>query len=89
MVFVDASGVPVVVEVKLARNPQSRREVIAQVFDYASALTDWTVDELDDATGGALETALRKLLEEDEVAFKEPRSVAEADAPRKYPSPPG
>ena len=70
LVFVDAAGVPVLVEVKLGRNPQSRREVIAQVFDYASALSAWTVDELDDHTDGALETALYTFSEDDEAAFR-------------------
>ena len=40
------------------------------MFDYASALTDWTVDELDDETDGALEVALRSLLDDDEIGFK-------------------
>lgn len=70
LVFVDESGVPVIVEVKLGRNPQSRREVIAQVFDYASALSAWTVDELDDRTDEALEAALRTFSEDDEGAFR-------------------
>ncbi len=70
LVLVDAAGVPIVVEVKLGRNPQSRREVIAQVFDYASALTDWTVDELDEQTDGMTEAALRSLLDEDESTFR-------------------
>ena len=69
LVFVDASGLPVVVEVKLGRNPQSKRDVIAQVFDYAAALSDWTVDELDAATDGALEEGLG-LLAADEATFK-------------------
>lgn len=38
--MVDGEGLPVLVEVKLARNPQSRREVLAQVFDYAATLND-------------------------------------------------
>lgn len=71
LVLIDAAGIPVVVEVKLSRNPQSRREVIAQVFDYAATLTDWTVDELNSQTEGCLEEALRSLSNGDDTNFKE------------------
>ena len=67
--FVDGEGLPVLVEVKLARNPQSRREVIAQVFDYAATLTERTVDEVDSDTGGGVERALRCVCK-DESEFK-------------------
>jgi hypothetical protein len=46
------------IECKLARNPQSRREVVGQIVDYVSILTSLTVDELDNAVGGKLEEAL-------------------------------
>jgi hypothetical protein len=60
VLLVDADGVPVAVEVKLARNAQSRREVVAQAFDYVSDLTLLTVDELDDVVDGALIKALEE-----------------------------
>ena len=63
LLVVDASGTPIAVEVKLAKNSQSRREVVAQAFDYVSDLTQLTVDELDDLVDGALNTALEKLEE--------------------------
>lgn len=63
ILLVNAEGEPVAVEVKLARNAESRREVIAQTFDYVSDLTQLTVDELDDAVDGALIMALEKLRE--------------------------
>lgn len=59
ILLVDSEGTPVVVEVKLARNGESRREVVGQVIDYVSTLTSMTVDELDRAVGGAVEKALR------------------------------
>ncbi len=59
VLLVDAEGLPVPVECKLARNPQSRREVVGQIVDYVSILTALTVDELDQAVSGALEQALR------------------------------
>ncbi|WP_437290971.1 hypothetical protein [Sorangium sp. So ce406] len=62
ILLVNAEGLPVVVEAKLARNAQSRREVVGQVVDYVSALTSFTVDELDGLVGGALDAALRSLV---------------------------
>lgn len=58
ILMVDATGYPVAVEVKLGRNIESRREVVAQVFDYTSDLSQMTSDELDDLVEGALERAL-------------------------------
>lgn len=60
VLLVDSEGVPVAVEVKLARNGQSRREVVAQAFDYVSDLTLLTIDELDDVVDGALIKALEE-----------------------------
>jgi hypothetical protein len=73
VLLVDAAGTPVVVEVKLARNGQARREVVGQVVDYVSLLTSMTVDELDHAVTGALEAAIRSFLSEpiDEERFDE------------------
>lgn len=45
--FVTPSGQLVVVEAKLWKNPEARREVVGQIIDYASALSMLTVDELD------------------------------------------
>ncbi len=61
LLLVDKEGVPIAVEVKLSRNSQSRREVVAQAFDYVSDLTQLTVDELDDLVEGALVNALDEL----------------------------
>jgi len=58
VVLVDSQGLPIVVEVKLARNTEVRRQVMAQVFDYVSALTLMTVDELNNAVDGALRAAM-------------------------------
>src|SRR5262245_11502775 len=38
IVAVETSGRPVVIEVKLAKNPEARRAVIAQILAYASNL---------------------------------------------------
>ncbi|BFG81431.1 hypothetical protein PTKU46_94650 [Paraburkholderia terrae] len=44
---VSATGRLVLVECKLWRNPEARREVIAQVFEYASLLSEWTYSDLE------------------------------------------
>jgi len=45
-VLVTASGLPVLVECKLWRNPQARREVVGQILDYATQLSRWTASDL-------------------------------------------
>lgn len=49
ILFVTESGNLVVVECKLWRNSQARREVVAQILDYANAMSAWTCEDLDDA----------------------------------------
>ncbi len=44
--FADAAGHLVVVECKLWRNPQARREVVGQILDYARALARFTYEDL-------------------------------------------
>jgi hypothetical protein len=45
--YVAPSGLLTLVEAKLWTNPQARREVVAQIIDYAKELTLWTYDDLD------------------------------------------
>lgn len=45
IVVVDAGGEVTLVECKLASNPQIRREIVGQMFDYASRLWKMDVDE--------------------------------------------
>lgn len=44
---VSATGRLVLVECKLWRNPEARREVVAQLFEYASLLSEWTYSDLE------------------------------------------
>jgi hypothetical protein len=51
-VFLDLLGVSptgklVLIECKLWRNPEARREVIAQLFEYASLLAEWSYSDLE------------------------------------------
>jgi hypothetical protein len=40
--MVTPSGLPVIVECKLWRNPEARREVVSQILDYAKELSRWS-----------------------------------------------
>jgi hypothetical protein len=44
--LVNPDGRLVVIEAKLWRNPQARREVVAQVLDYAKELSRWDYEDL-------------------------------------------
>ena len=48
--YVSPSGLLTVVEAKLWRNPQARREVVGQIIDYAKELNRWSFEDLDAAT---------------------------------------
>jgi len=50
VLYITPSGNLTVVEAKLWRNSQARREVIGQIIDYATALAEWGYDALDQAT---------------------------------------
>ena len=67
VLLIDRSGLLTVVEAKLARNGESRREIVAQGLDYASALAEHDFYDLDDALGGRIGQALDRLCGEDEA----------------------
>lgn len=46
LLYVTSTGQIVLAETKLWRNPEARREVVAQILDYAKQLTGWTYDDL-------------------------------------------
>ena len=48
LLAVEADGRPVVIEIKLQRNAEARRAVVAQVLTYAAQLQGMTARELDD-----------------------------------------
>ena len=45
--FISSRGYLTIVETKLWRNPEAKREVVAQVIDYASALAKWDYARLE------------------------------------------
>jgi len=55
ILFLEENGTLIAVEVKLSKNSQSRREVVAQIFDYVSSLSSLTYYDLDEILKGKLE----------------------------------
>ncbi len=46
LLFIDKDGLLTIVETKLAKNPEARRTVIGQIVEYASYISQWTVDDV-------------------------------------------
>lgn len=77
--LITPSGLPVLVECKLWRNPEGRREVVGQILDYAKELALWSSSDLQREVtrrvGGVGNAILRLLAEAghevDEVAFND------------------
>ncbi len=46
ILMITPSGKIVIIETKLWKNPQARREVVAQILDYAKELSKWTYEDL-------------------------------------------
>ena len=49
LAYVSESGRLTLVECKLWRNPEARREVVAQILDYAKEISRWSYEELNEA----------------------------------------
>jgi hypothetical protein len=47
--FISYRGYLVLVETKLWRNPEAKREVVAQAIDYGSSISKWSYSKLNDA----------------------------------------
>lgn len=45
--YISSKGYLVIVETKLWRNPESRREVVGQIIDYAKDLKEWSYEDID------------------------------------------
>ena len=61
--FISKEGYPVLVETKLWRNPEAKREVIAQSIDYASEFSNWTFDQLDRETRKSTQKGIIELIQ--------------------------
>lgn len=60
LLFCDASGVTTLVETKLAKNPQVRREVVGQIIEYAAFLHDIDASDLEEIAEKYLSKKTRK-----------------------------
>ena len=76
--FVNKHGLLTLVECKLWKNPQARREVVGQILDYAQELSRWDFEELNKAVKkseengrGLVEKVKASCLDEewDEISF--------------------
>ena len=47
--YITDTGDLIIAECKLWRNPEARRQVVAQIIDYAHAMASWTYEDLEDA----------------------------------------
>jgi len=47
ILYLDAAGLLTVVETKLRRNPESRREVVGQILEYAAHMADWNFEDVE------------------------------------------
>jgi len=69
--LIDNNGLPIIVEVKLERNKESRREVIGQLSDYLSAMARLSFDEVNAKSNGILEDKLQLIASIEEESNQE------------------
>lgn len=77
--LITPSGLPIIVECKLWRNPEGRREVVGQILDYAKELSRWSSSDLQREVakrtvlpGNPLLTLLKEAGHDvDEIAFND------------------
>jgi hypothetical protein len=62
ILYVTPAGQVVLVETKLWRNPEARREVVGQILDYAKQLTGWNYETLDQKASAAAQAKSGHLL---------------------------
>jgi len=51
LLFINHTGLLTLVECKLWKNPQARREVVGQILDYATEMSRWSYEQLEQAIG--------------------------------------
>lgn len=70
--FINPQGMLTVIECKLFKNPQARREVVAQIMDYAKEITSWTYEKLESVIKSARNDKSVSLLDIVRGSSKEP-----------------
>jgi hypothetical protein len=78
--LITASGLPVIVECKLWRNPEGRREVVGQILDYAKELGRWSSSDLQREVARRIKSEGNSLLELVRAAGHEVDEIAFNDA---------
>ena len=71
LVVVDVDGTVTLVECKLAKNPEIRREIVGQMFDYASSLWKMSVADFDARWRARNRESLFQEISEDDFDLKE------------------
>lgn len=69
ILFVNERGMLTLVECKLLKNPEGRREVVGQILDYAQEISRWDFDDLNSAVakqGAGIIEQVKNHLPEDE-----------------------
>lgn len=77
LLLLDRLGRVTVVEAKLERNAEHRREVLSQVMDYAETLSKATPEHLDRLTGGRLSRHVHENSRTQELALAWLRSIGD------------
>ncbi len=81
--FISQSGQLTLVECKLWRNPEARRKVVAQVLDYARAISSWSYADLQrqvSAATGESENVPFRLAKQHDTTLEEHQFVDRAHA---------
>lgn len=74
--YISPTGMLTIVEAKLWRNPQARREVVGQIIDYAKEVSRWDYEGLDAATQKVCGKKLWDLVNQSaEPPLDEPRFI--------------
>jgi len=63
LLFIDKDGLLTIVETKLVKNPGIRREVIGQIIEYASYISQWTADKVYEIANEHLKSNLGEIME--------------------------
>ncbi len=69
LAFINEQGLLTLVECKLWRNPEARREVVGQILDYAQEISRWSYEKLDAAIKRSEKRAADSLWEIAQQAF--------------------
>ena len=67
VLFVSPNATVTIVETKLWRNPEARRQVVGQIIDYAAALARWSYKDLDAVARAFRQKSLWELAQVDDL----------------------